>query len=153
MNCCCLLSVVVGSGFNCKFRAELTKLKRRVEESLHNINGGTELQLVISWHACLGLPQLESPHSVSHALGRSRPSVPPPVTGAPAAQVGGGLLALYQLCQRAFSGLVVAELPFEPVWWFRGLARRGLPEGHAANACGMVRLPSRQSAPLHALDV
>lgn len=52
--------------------------------------------------------------------------------------MGGGLLALFQLCQRAFAGQVVAELPFEPVWWFRGLARRGLPEGHAANACGMV---------------
>jgi hypothetical protein len=72
------------------------------------------------------------------------PTALPPATGAPAAQVGGGLLALYQLCQRAFSGLVVAELPFEPVWWFRGLARRGLPEGHAVNACGMVRPRSPQ---------
>ncbi|KAK9846660.1 hypothetical protein WJX81_008648 [Elliptochloris bilobata] len=52
--------------------------------------------------------------------------------------VGVGLLALFQVCSRAFNGLVVAQLPFEPVWWFKGLARRGLPEGHAATACGMA---------------
>lgn len=52
--------------------------------------------------------------------------------------MGVGLLGLYQVCSRAFAGQVVAQLPFEPVWWFKGLAHRGLPEGHAATACGLV---------------
>ena len=66
------------------------------------------------------------------------------ITRAPArsgcAQVGVGLLGLYQVCSRGFAGQVVAQLPFEPVWWFKGLAHRGLPEGHADTACGMVSL-------------
>ena len=103
-----------------------------------------------------GLPVKTGKPWVRARAGRRRPGGPvpgharsrlsslrglPEETGNPGcerAQVGVGLLGLYQVCSRGFAGQVVAQLPFEPVWWFKGLAHRGLPEGHAATACGMV---------------
>lgn len=54
-------------------------------------------------------------------------------------QTGLLMFAFYQLLQRAYKGVAVAQLPFEPLPIIRWISHRGLPEGSSPRLVSVVR--------------
>ena len=55
------------------------------------------------------------------------------------AQTGVLMFGFYQMLTRAYQGVAVAQLPFEPIPLLRMISHRGLPEGSSPRLVSVVR--------------